>query len=85
MDNVTPRPSLELRDVPPQTMPKPSPKAAPPSAIAAARPGGSRGGSAPCSMMAKSWWADKDADGKPILRAVRPGDITLLFRALTNV
>ncbi len=28
---------------------------------------------------------DKDADGKPILRAVRPGDITLLFRALSDV
>jgi ATP-dependent helicase/nuclease subunit A len=28
---------------------------------------------------------DKGASGKPALRAVRPGDITLLFRALTNV
>lgn len=28
---------------------------------------------------------DKDAAGKPILRRVRPGDITILFRALTSV
>jgi ATP-dependent helicase/nuclease subunit A len=28
---------------------------------------------------------DKVASGEPALRAVRPGDITLLFRALTNV
>jgi ATP-dependent helicase/nuclease subunit A len=28
---------------------------------------------------------ERDAEGKPALRAVRPGDIALLFRALTNV
>ena len=28
---------------------------------------------------------DKTAAGEPAVRAVRPGDITLLFRALTNV
>ena len=28
---------------------------------------------------------ESDAEGRPTLRAVRPGDITLLFRALTNV
>ena len=31
------------------------------------------------------WDDDAAAAGEPALRAVRPGDITLLFRALTNV
>ena len=65
----------------------PTTPARPPSATAAARPSGSRGGSAACSTRARNSFGTTSAGGtgEPALRAVRPGDITLLFRALTNV
>ena len=60
--------------------------ARPPSETAAARRSGSRGGSAACSTRARnSFGTTTPPAGEPALRAVRPGDITLLFRALTNV